>query len=108
MEVINTAVLPLVGGVSSSKLEVGRVIDSSQGEAFQCSRCFPNKLEGASWLLRQDGAADGVLGANENLKSLLHGVGYPVSVGGQGDVWLNQKIWRQMNERILSHVFMFK
>lgn len=92
IDVINTAVVPLVGVVCSREQEMGSVIDSWQGVVLCCVGVGEDKLEGASWILWQDGAADGEVGAHEHLKPLLLGLRIPVSVGREGDVWLSQNI----------------
>ena len=56
--VINTAVGPLVAVVCCRKQEVGRVIDSWQGVLVGRLCSGEGEVEGASWVLRPDGAAD--------------------------------------------------
>ena len=82
---------PLGGWGLQQRTEVGRVIDSWQGVVLWCSWVGQNKLEGASWVLWQDGAADGEVGAHEHLKPLPIGLRNPVNIGSEGDVWLSQK-----------------
>ncbi|KAF3857660.1 hypothetical protein F7725_010861, partial [Dissostichus mawsoni] len=53
-QVINTAVVSLVGGLCSREQEVGAVIDSWLGVVVSGGA----EQEGASWVLRLDGAAD--------------------------------------------------
>ena len=59
IDVVNTAVVPLVGVVCSRKQEVGRVTDSWLGVVVCCVGSSEGELEGASWVLWLDGAADG-------------------------------------------------
>lgn len=75
---INAAVASLVGGVCSSKQEVSGVIDSWLGVAERCVGGGEAELEGASRVLRLDGAADGEVGVSEHLEDLLLGLGDPV------------------------------
>ena len=67
IDVINTAVVPLVGVVCFRKQEVSRVIDSGQGVGVCCVGSSEVEVEGASRVLWLDGAADGEAG---NLKNL--------------------------------------
>lgn len=90
MDVINAAVVSLVGGLCSRKQEVGRVIDSWLGVVGCCVGGGEGELEGASWVLWLDGAADGEAGAPGHMKPLLLGLRDPVH-GGHRDVWLNQQ-----------------
>lgn len=90
-DVINTAVVSLVGGLCSRKQEVGRVIDSWLGVVVSCVEGGEGELEGASWDLGLDGAADGEAGAPGHLEPLLLGLGDPVHRGHR-DVWLNQQV----------------
>ncbi|KAF3850471.1 hypothetical protein F7725_012243 [Dissostichus mawsoni] len=90
-DVINTAVVSLVGGLCSREQEVGRVIDSWLGVVVSGGA----QQEGASWVLRLDGATDGEGGASEHLEPLLLGPGDPVHGGGHRDVGLKQLIWRE-------------
>ena len=107
IEVINTAVLPSLGGLCSREQEVGRVIDSWQGVVLWCSWGGQNKLEGASWVLWQDGAADGEAGAHEHLNPLLIGLRNPVNEGSEGDVWLSQKICQHNGRWNMNHLYLF-
>ena len=59
IDVVNTAVVPLVGVVCCRKQEVGRVIDSWLGVVVCCVGSSEGELEGASWVLWLDGAAHG-------------------------------------------------
>ena len=97
IEVINTAVLPSVGVVGSREQEVSGVIDSWQGGVIYCVGGGGDELEEASWVLWFDGAAEGEVGAHEHPK--LVGLVDRVSGGRGGDVWLNQQICGQKNER---------
>ncbi|KAF3850427.1 hypothetical protein F7725_012199 [Dissostichus mawsoni] len=90
-DVINTAVASLVGGLCSREQEVGRVIDSWLGVVVSGGA----EQEGASWVLRLDGATDAEGGASERLEPLLLGPGDPVHGGGHRDVGLKQLIWRE-------------
>lgn len=92
IDVINTAVVPLVGVVCSREQEMGRVIDSWQGVVLCSVEGAEDKLEGTSLVLRFDGACDGEVGPHEHLKLLLLGLGDLISVGRGGDVWLSQHI----------------
>ena len=71
VDVINAAVVPLVGVVCSIKQEVGRVIDSWQGVVLHCVGGGEEELEGTSLVLWFDRACDGEVGAPEHLKLLL-------------------------------------
>ena len=84
---INTGVVPIVGGASVSKQEVGGVIDSCQGEVERLLG-VGDELEGASWVLWLDRACDGEGGAQEQPEPLLVDLRDPVR---QGDVWLRQQ-----------------
>ena len=99
IDAINTAVVSLVGGVCSRKQEVSRVIDSWLGVVVCCVGGGEGELEGASWVLRLDGAAEGEVGAPENLKLLLLGPGDPVHGRIHRDVWLKQQVCKY-RERI--------
>ncbi|KAF3857847.1 hypothetical protein F7725_011048 [Dissostichus mawsoni] len=90
-EVINTAVVSLVGGICSREQEVGAVIDSWLGVVVSGGA----EQEGASWVLRLDGAADAEVGASEHLEPLLLGPGG----GGHRDVGLKQQVCRQVRDR---------
>ena len=92
IDAINTAVASLVGGVCSRKQEVSRVIDSWLGVVVCCVGGGEGELEGASWVLRLDGAADGEAGAPVHLKPLLLGLGDPVHGRRHRDDWLNQQV----------------
>lgn len=65
VEVINTAVVSLVGGLCCRKLEGGRVIDSWLGVVVCCVGGDEGELEGASWVLWLDGADDGEIRAHQ-------------------------------------------
>ena len=58
-EIVNTAVVSLVGGVGCRKQEAGRVIDSWQGVGVSGVVSSEGEVEGASWVMKSDGAADG-------------------------------------------------
>ena len=73
-DVINTAVASLVGGLCSREQEVGRVIDSWLGGVVSRVGGAEGELEGASWVLWLDGAADGEGGAPDHLSPLLLGL----------------------------------
>ena len=92
IDAINTAVASLVGGVCSRKQEVSRVIDSWLGVVVCCVGGAEGELEGASWVLRLDGAADDEAGALESLKPLLLGPGDPVHGRRHRDDWLKQQV----------------
>ncbi|KAF3850451.1 hypothetical protein F7725_012223 [Dissostichus mawsoni] len=79
----------------SREQEVGRVIDSWLGVVVSGGA----QQEGASWVLRLDGATDAEGGASEHLEPLLLGPGDPVRGGGHRDVGLKQLIWRERRER---------
>ena len=66
VEVINTAVVSLVGGLCSRKQEGCGVIDSWLGVVVRCVGGGEGELEGASWVLWLDGAADGEVGAHQH------------------------------------------
>ena len=105
-DVINTAVASLVGGLCSRKQEVGGVIDSWLGVVECWGGGGEVELEGASWVLWLDGAADGEGGAPEHVKPLLLGLGDPVHRGGPRDVGLKQQVCkhREMIGWELGHV----
>ena len=58
VDLINTAVVSLVGVVCSREEEVGRVIDSWAGASQGCVGAGEGEVEGASWDLWLDGAGD--------------------------------------------------
>ena len=92
IDAINTAVASLVGGVCSRKQEVSRVIDSWLGVVVCRVGGGEGELEGASWVLRLDGAADGEVGALAHQKPLLLGLGDPVHGRRHRDDWLKQQV----------------
>ena len=106
IDVINTAVASLVGGLCSRKQEVGGVIDSWLGVVECWGGGGEVELEGASWVLWLDGAADGEGWAPEHVKPLLLGLGDPVHGGGPRDVGLKQQVCkhREMIGWELGHV----
>lgn len=87
IDVINTCVVSMMGGRCSRKQEVSKVIDSWLGVVVCCVGGGEDELEGASWNLWVDGAADCEAGASEHLKPLLLDLGDPVYV----DDW-----WRHL------------
>lgn len=91
MDVINTAVAPLVGVVRSREQEMSGVVDGWQGVVLCCAGGGEDQLEGTPLVLWFNRACDGEVGAHEHLKLLPLGLGDPVSGGGGGDVWLGQK-----------------
>ena len=92
VDVINTAVFPMVGVVCSMKQEVSRVIDSWLGVVLHCAGGGEAELEVTSLVLWFDRACDGEVGALEHLKPLLLCPGDPISGGSGGDFWLNKQI----------------
>lgn len=92
IDVIDAAVHPSVGVVSSKELEMGRMIDSWLGVVPCLAGGGEDELEGPSLVLWFDRAGDGEVGAHEHLKPLLLGLGDPISGGGEGDVWLSEQI----------------
>ena len=82
IEVINTAVVPLVGVVCFRKQEVSRVIDSCQGVGVCCVGSSEGEVEGTSRVLWLDGARDGEVG------TLHHLLRIPVDGGEYCDVWI--------------------
>lgn len=63
VDAINTAIASSVGGLRSRKQEVCRVIAGWLGVAVCRVGRGEGELEGASWILWLDGAADGEAGA---------------------------------------------
>ena len=99
---INAAVASLVGRLCSRKQEVGRVIDSQLvGVVACCVGGGEGKLEGASGVLRLDGASDSEGGAPEHL---LLGVRGPIHRGGNRDLGQNQQVC-QHKDVMTGHVF---
>ena len=90
-DLINTAVVSLVGVVCCRKQEVGRVIDSWLGVGVCCGGSSEGEVEGACWVLWLDGTADGEVGTLQHLQPLLLALRNPV-YGGEGDVRLKQQI----------------
>lgn len=88
LDVINTAVVPLVAMVCIRKQEVGGVIDSFLGVDLCCVRGGEGELERASWVLWFNGAAYG------EVRRLVD----PVDGGRDGDRWLKQQICRDKGE----------
>ena len=71
-----------------SWLDVGvSGVGSSEGE-----------VEGASWVLWSDGAADGEVGTLHHLQPLLPALRNPSDGVYQGDVWLQQHICNKIEE----------
>ena len=95
IDVINTAVISLVGVVCCSKQEIRRVIDSWLGVGVCCVGASEGEVEGASLVLWLDGAADGEVGTLQHLLPLLLALGNPVYGGEEGDGWLKQQIWNK-------------
>ena len=102
IDAINTAVVSLVGGVCIRKQEVGRGIDSWLGVVEERVGGGEGELEGASWVLRLDGAADGEAGAPEHLKPLLLGLGDPVHGRRHRDDWLKQQVCKHRDDESYS------
>ena len=90
-DLINTAVVALVGVVCFRKQEVGRVIDSWLGVGVCCGGSSEGEVEGACWVLWLDGTADGEAETLQHLQPLLLALRNPV-YGGEGDVRLKQQI----------------
>ena len=105
-DVINTSVAPLVGVVCIRVGEVGRVIDSWLGVVVCGVGSSEGEVEGASCVLRPDGADDAEVGTLQHLlplllprrnpvcsgEPLLLPRRDPVCSGGRADVWLEQQI----------------
>lgn len=93
VDVIDTDVVSLVGGLCSRKQEVCRVIDGWLSVVVWCVGGGEDELEGASWVLWLDGAADGEAGALQHcgkplmLLRCIHG----------GDDWPNEEVWKRRN-----------
>ena len=93
---INTAVVPLVGEVCYRKQEVGMVIDSWLGVVVCCVGSSEGEVEGASWVLWLDGAADGETVTLHHLWPLMLALRNPVHGGGEeGDVWIKWQICKK-------------
>ena len=72
--------------------EVGIMIGSWFGVVVCCVGSGEGEVEGASWILWMDGAADGEAGTLHHLQPLLLALRNPVHGGEDGDVWLKQQI----------------
>lgn len=80
IDVINTAVVPLVAMVCSRKREVCSVIDSFLRVVVRCAGGGEGELERASWVLWFNGASDGEVVVFVD----------PIDGGRDGDHWLKQ------------------
>lgn len=79
VDLIDTSVVSLVGVVCRGKQEVGRVMDSWVGVYQGCVGAGEGEMEGASWVLWLDGAADVEAVVLEHL--LLSALGDPSNGG---------------------------
>lgn len=96
VNVINTAVVSLVGVIGIRNQEGGRVIDGWLVVVVRCASGREVEPEEASWILWLDGATDGEVGAHEDTWiPQLMGQGNPMLGRGHGDVWLNQQVCQQ-------------
>ena len=95
IEVINTAVVALVGVVCFRKQEVSRVIDSCQGVGVCGVGSSEGEVEGTSRVLWLGGAGDGEVGTLHHLQPLLLALRNPVNRVDHGDVWLKQHICKK-------------
>ena len=105
MDVINTAVIPLVGGVRCRKQEVGKqevvkVTDSWLGVVVCRVGSSEGEVERASWILWLDGATDGEVGTLHYLQPLLLSLRNPIYGGEEGDVWLKQQICNKIKIQV--------
>lgn len=100
INVIDTAVVPLVGVVHSKEEEICRVIDSWQGEVLHCARVVENDLEEPSLVLRLDRTGNSEAGAQEHMKPLLLNLEDPKGRRREGDVWLCEQICKQKDKRL--------
>ena len=91
-DVINTAVVSLVGVVCCRKQEVGRVIDSWLGVGVCCVGSSEGEVEGSSWVLWLDGTDDGEVETLNLLKPLLLALRNPKYGGKEANVRLKQQI----------------
>lgn len=98
INVIDTAVVPLVGVVRSKEEEKCRVIDSWQGEVVRCARVAENELEEPSEVLRLDGTGDGEAGAQKHVKPPLFNLGDPKG-RREADVWPCERICKQKDNQ---------
>ncbi|KAF3839043.1 hypothetical protein F7725_017760 [Dissostichus mawsoni] len=81
----------IIQSVEQQHVSVPHHSVSGTTTCFSTSSFSEVELEGASWVLRLDGAADGEGGASEHLEPLLLGPGDPVHGGGHRDVGLKQQ-----------------
>ena len=93
VDVIHTAVVPLVGVVCGRIQEVGRVIDSWLGVAACCVGSSEGEGEDTSWVLWLDGAGDGEVVTLHHPWPLMLAPRKPVHEGGgEADVWIHGQI----------------
>ena len=100
IDVISTAVIPLMGVVCFRIQEVGRVMDSWLGVVVCCLGSSEGQVEGSSWILWLDGATDGEVGTLHYLQPLLLSLRNPIYGGEEGDVWLKQQICNKIKIQV--------
>ena len=105
IDVISTAVIPLMRVICFRIREVGRVIDSWLGVVVCCVGSSEGEVEEASCILWLDGTADGEVGTFPHLMPLLLPLRSPVYSGEYSDVWLKQEICNKTGEWTIQQIF---
>ena len=99
--VVNTGVVPLVAIGGSREEEMGGVIDGRQGEVLL--RGAEEKLEGTSWVLGFNRAADVEEEAQKHHRHPVV-IKQPIKGGGDPDVGRSQQICSQGGRRVNTHI----